>query len=360
MKEAGLAPREDLRGRRARSPRTTRSEIGADGYAADAASAVELFKRLLGMQDSTPRRRARGRGLPARREAAGAASVLPRRWPSASTASPCPRAKARACSSAPRPSGVRVPTSCVKQGKCRECLVEVEEGAERLTPLAPQERPPRRPLPPFLPCPHRRGAGTIRCHTLRRGALRIETEARRRSRHAACRSIRPSRATGAACCSTAGRSRRRTARSTAWPSTSARPRSRSASTTSRRGALMATHSFENPQRFGGSDVMARIRYDGEHKGAAAAHAARLPGARASMALPCDPLTDLRAGGGRQHDDARPLLRPGRGRRSARCRTAPSTEEAFRAGRAATTSLAVTAAPAAPARSIRRRASTGCR
>jgi 5-methyltetrahydrofolate--homocysteine methyltransferase len=28
-------------------------EIGADGYAADAASAVELFKRLLGMQDST-------------------------------------------------------------------------------------------------------------------------------------------------------------------------------------------------------------------------------------------------------------------------------------------------------------------
>ena len=28
-------------------------EIGADGYAADAATAVELFKRLLGMQDST-------------------------------------------------------------------------------------------------------------------------------------------------------------------------------------------------------------------------------------------------------------------------------------------------------------------
>ena len=27
-------------------------EIGADGYAADAATAVELFKRLLGVQDS--------------------------------------------------------------------------------------------------------------------------------------------------------------------------------------------------------------------------------------------------------------------------------------------------------------------
>jgi uncharacterized 2Fe-2S/4Fe-4S cluster protein (DUF4445 family) len=32
------------------------------------------------------------------------------------------------------------------------------------------------------------------------------------------------------------------------------------------GALRATYSFENPQRFGGSDVMARIRFDGEQRG----------------------------------------------------------------------------------------------
>jgi uncharacterized 2Fe-2S/4Fe-4S cluster protein (DUF4445 family) len=32
------------------------------------------------------------------------------------------------------------------------------------------------------------------------------------------------------------------------------------------GSLRATYSFENPQRFGGSDVMARIRFDGEQKG----------------------------------------------------------------------------------------------
>jgi uncharacterized 2Fe-2S/4Fe-4S cluster protein (DUF4445 family) len=32
------------------------------------------------------------------------------------------------------------------------------------------------------------------------------------------------------------------------------------------GALVASSSFENPQRFGGSDVMARIRYDAEHPG----------------------------------------------------------------------------------------------
>ena len=34
---------------------------------------------------------------------------------------------------------VSVPTSCFKQGKCRECLVEIEVGAELLTELTPQE-----------------------------------------------------------------------------------------------------------------------------------------------------------------------------------------------------------------------------
>jgi uncharacterized 2Fe-2S/4Fe-4S cluster protein (DUF4445 family) len=32
------------------------------------------------------------------------------------------------------------------------------------------------------------------------------------------------------------------------------------------GALVASQSFENPQRFGGSDIMARIHYDTNHKG----------------------------------------------------------------------------------------------
>ena len=34
---------------------------------------------------------------------------------------------------------VHVPTSCHKQGKCRECLVEIESGAELLSPPEPQE-----------------------------------------------------------------------------------------------------------------------------------------------------------------------------------------------------------------------------
>ena len=32
------------------------------------------------------------------------------------------------------------------------------------------------------------------------------------------------------------------------------------------GELVATTSFENPQRFGGSDVMSRIHYDTNHPG----------------------------------------------------------------------------------------------
>ena len=35
--------------------------------------------------------------------------------------------------------GIYVPTSCIKQGKCKECLVEVVEGMDLLSPKAPQE-----------------------------------------------------------------------------------------------------------------------------------------------------------------------------------------------------------------------------
>src|SRR4029434_2152220 len=37
-------------------------------------------------------------------------------------------------------TGVRVPTSCVTQGKCKECVVEVSEGMGLLTPPTSYER----------------------------------------------------------------------------------------------------------------------------------------------------------------------------------------------------------------------------
>src|ERR1035437_6772669 len=36
--------------------------------------------------------------------------------------------------------GIDVPTSCRKQGKCKECMVEVIEGMSALSPLAEPER----------------------------------------------------------------------------------------------------------------------------------------------------------------------------------------------------------------------------
>ena len=54
------------------------------------------------------------------------------------------------------------------------------------------------------------------------------------------------------------------ARCTASPWTWGRPPSCCASSTWKPGEIVADTSFENPQRFGGSDVMARIQYDTEH------------------------------------------------------------------------------------------------
>jgi uncharacterized 2Fe-2S/4Fe-4S cluster protein (DUF4445 family) len=160
--------------------------------------------------------------------------------------------------------GVRVPTSCLKQGKCRECMVEVEEGAELLTEPAPQEGHLEGRF--RLSCRARLlgSTGTVRCHTLRRGALRIETETLGLAKNV---SLEP-----------AVRRDGRTILLDDKPiSETEGPLHGIAvdigtTTVALRlydlegGALIATQSFENPQRFGGSDIMARIRYDGEHKG----------------------------------------------------------------------------------------------
>jgi uncharacterized 2Fe-2S/4Fe-4S cluster protein (DUF4445 family) len=138
--------------------------------------------------------------------------------------------------------GVRVPTSCIKQGKCRECMLEIEEGAELLSPRTPEEEHLGEGF--RLACRTRVvGDGVVRCHTLRRGAMRIVEE----STGLAPRAFEPAEGLGIAL--DAG-------------TTTVSMRLYDLET----GRLVATQSFENPQRFGGSDVMARIHYDGHHKG----------------------------------------------------------------------------------------------
>src|SRR5262245_55036854 len=76
-------------------------------------------------------------------------------------------------------AGVRVPTSCVTQGKCKECVVEVVRGMELLTPPTDCERHLDARARFRLSCQCRVAAdsGDVECHTMRRGRMRIERRA---------------------------------------------------------------------------------------------------------------------------------------------------------------------------------------
>lgn len=142
--------------------------------------------------------------------------------------------------------GIRVPTSCHKQGKCKECMVEVMEGMERLSPLSEAERHLSGAF--RLSCSTLIAAadGEIRCHTMRRGQMRIDC-----------------RAEGLAGMD-AGAFTPRAGYGLAMDlgTTTVVLRLFHLGT----GELVADASFENPQRFGGSEVMSRIHYDTTHPG----------------------------------------------------------------------------------------------
>jgi uncharacterized 2Fe-2S/4Fe-4S cluster protein (DUF4445 family) len=235
-------------------------------------------------------------------------------------------------------AGVRVPTSCVKQGKCRECLVEVEEGAACLTPPAPQEEHLSGRF--RLSCRARIvEAGAIRCHTLRRGTLRIETDSAALGESAF--PLEPA-------VTRAGRQVLLDGRVIAEAEGPLHGLAVDVGTTTvavrlydlATGALMATSSFENPQRFGGTDVMARIRYDGEHKGKLLQRTLLGYLTHAIEGLPCDPLTiyELVVAGNPTMRDLFFGLNVGP---IGQMPYQSVTEEAFRAGRSPTTSLAST-------------------
>ncbi len=181
--------------------------------------------------------------------------------------------------------GVRVPTSCQKQGKCRECLVEIEDGTRLLSELEPQEvhlRPGFR-----LSCrarlPH---SGAVRAHTMRRGALKIEetadglhpggTERSPRFERRGDRLLRDGIPVGSIGSAPLG-----VALDIGTTTVVVRLEDLES------GRRLATLSFENPQRFGGSDVMSRIRYDGDHRGRLLQRVLLGYLSRAIGELPCD-------------------------------------------------------------------------
>lgn len=143
--------------------------------------------------------------------------------------------------------GVRVPTSCQMQGKCKECMVEVTEGMECLSDRVPEERHLSGNFRLSCRTLVTSDRGHVRCHTMRRGHMRIERSAEGL----------PTRA-----------------RDIDRPAAAAHGIAMDLGTTTivlrlfdlATGELIADASFENPQRFGGSDVMSRIHYDTVHTG----------------------------------------------------------------------------------------------
>ncbi len=158
--------------------------------------------------------------------------------------------------------GVSVPTSCIKQGRCKECVIEVTEGLDCLSPPVPAERHLQGSF--RLSCCARavRNAGTVRCHTMRRGAMRIERqafalplrEAGWRPDPAVTRDGDSIRLDGVEIDHGRGPLH---GLAVDIGTTTVVLRLLNLET----GEVLADSSFENPQRFGGSDVMARIHYD---------------------------------------------------------------------------------------------------
>jgi len=159
-----------------------------------------------------------------------------------------------------------VPTSCNKNGKCKECVVEVVEGMERLSKPGPEERHLKGSF--RLSCCARIAGeeGEVRCHTMRRGTMRIEKQAFELPVHGPKWKLDPA----------VTRDGDRILIDGVQVETSTGPLHGLAidlGTTTvvmrllnlETGEIIADSSFENPQRFGGSDVMARIQYDTEDK-----------------------------------------------------------------------------------------------
>jgi uncharacterized 2Fe-2S/4Fe-4S cluster protein (DUF4445 family) len=162
--------------------------------------------------------------------------------------------------------GVPVPTSCNRQGKCKECVVEVVEGADCLSKRGPEERHLKGAF--RLSCCTRvvKDDGLVRCHTMRRGTMRIEKHAfelpvhgpkwpldaavTRDGERILLDGIEIDRGTGPL-----------HGLAIDLGTTTIVMRLLNLET----GEVMADSSFENPQRFGGSDIMARIQYDTEDR-----------------------------------------------------------------------------------------------
>jgi uncharacterized 2Fe-2S/4Fe-4S cluster protein (DUF4445 family) len=163
--------------------------------------------------------------------------------------------------------GVRVPTSCQKQGKCKECMVEVVEGMNCLSAPTEAEEHLKGNFRLSCQCRVVTDSGQVRCHTMRRGQMRIERQALGLPTSGQKMEIDPAVTRDGDRILIDGEE---IDRSTGpihgiamdLGTTTVVVRLLNLET----GELIADASFENPQRFGGSDVMSRIFYDTNNRG----------------------------------------------------------------------------------------------
>ena len=162
---------------------------------------------------------------------------------------------------------IDVPTSCRKQGKCKECMVEVVEGMDMLSPRGQLEQHLKGNFRLSCQTFVTAASGHVRCHTMRRGQMQIERHApgllgadaqvlldpavTRDGDRILIDGVEVDRSTGPI-----------HGIAMDLGTTTVVLRLLDLET----GELIADTSFENPQRFGGSEVMSRIVYDTEHPG----------------------------------------------------------------------------------------------
>ncbi|MBA4136051.1 MAG: ferredoxin [Opitutus sp.] len=242
-------------------------------------------------------------------------------------------------------AGAPVPSSCRGQGKCRECLVEIASGEQWLTPRSAEEQHLSGSF--RLSCctrlvPSAPAEAAIEAHALRRAALRVEQAAVMLP--AAARLERPDPAV-----------RRDGDRILLDGHEIARGRgplhglAMDLGTTTvvvrcvdlETGTVVATSAFENPQRFGGTDVMARIQYDTDHPGRLLQRTLRgyLSRAIAELPVPAESIFELVVAG---NSTMRDLFFGLDVRSIGQKPYWSSTEQEYREGRRATTAVEATA------------------
>jgi len=156
---------------------------------------------------------------------------------------------------------VAVPSSCKKQGKCKECLIEITSGSELLSPLSDKEQ---HLLPQYrLACQaYIEKEGEVKAENLKRSRIKIEEKGTTVSDNIVLQPavIRKGNKIYVDDICIAETTRTLFGLAVDIGTTTVVVRLIDIEN----GKLMATASFENPQHFAGSNVMSRIVYDTEH------------------------------------------------------------------------------------------------